>query len=319
MSNPKNTTPVEKEEATSNPQRYKGWDMSRIFWGLLLILVGLLLLLDNLNIVEVHYENLWQLWPLLIVGWGVSLLNIKGSWWSIVSAFLMIASLGLLAWAAIGAGPFQEGTYSSQSQRIEKINTTVEQLDVTVNAGAGNLVIGSHESSVPVEAVLRSDFATLDFDSSADGATQKVNVSIAGNRTWWVGSFRNELDVQLSKQLPVNLKVKTGASDLNADLSQLKLERLDIDLAASNSVVTLGDFVDMLDVKLSASASSVTLRVPKQSGVSVKLDKGVSSQDLDNLQDKGDGLYETDGFKVASKKITIRGNLGATSFTLERY
>lgn len=53
--------------------------------------------------------------------------------------------------------------------------------------------------------------------------------------------------------------------------------------------------------------------------MSVKLDKGVSSQNIDGLQDKGDGLYETADFNSASKKITIRGDLGAASFTLERY
>lgn len=319
MVNPKKTTPVEKVETTSDSQRYKGWDMSRIFWGLLLILVGLLVLLDNLGVVNIRYENLWQLWPLLIVIWGVSLLNIKGTWWSIVSAFLMIGSLGLLAWAAIGTTPLGEVKNSVQSQRAEKTSSTIERLDVSVEAGAGNIIIGSHESDIPVEAVLRSNFATLDVDSRNDGTTQKVDVSIEGRRMQWGGNFRNELDIQLARKLSVYLKVKTGASDLDADLSKVMLERLDIDLGANSSVVTLGNLVDLVDVNLSAGASSVTLRVPKDSGVSVRLDKGVSSQDLDGLQDKGDGLYETAGFNTASKKITIRGDIGVTSFSLERY
>lgn len=319
MANSKKTIPVEKAEVTSDAQRYKGWDMSRIFWGLLLALVGLLVLLDNLGVVEVRYENLWQLWPLLIVGWGVSLLNVRGAWWSVVSALLIAGTLGLLVWAAVGAEPFQETENSTQSQQVDKTTGAVGLLDVNVKAGAGNILIGPGESDAPIKAVLRSDFATLNVDSQSDGSTQKVNVSTEGSRTWWDGSLRNELDIELARQLPIYLKVETGASDLEADMSKLRLERLDLNLGANSSIVTIGNLVDLVDVKLSAGASSITLRVPKDSGVSVKLDKGVSSQDLDGLQDKGDGLYETADFSAASKKITIRGDLGAASFTLERY
>lgn len=319
MAQPKKTKPVEKAETSSEPQRYKGWDMSRIFWGLLLILVGLLALLDNLGVVTVQYQNLWQLWPLLIVGWGVSLLNIKGTWWSVVSVLLMIGTLGFVAWAAIGTVPLREVESTEQSQRVEKASGTINRLDVSVEAGAGTIMIGPGASETPVEAVLRSNVATLNVDSSSDRTTQKVDISIEGNQMWWTGNMRNDLDIQLSRQLPVYLKVNTGASDLDADVSKVLLERLDIDLGANSSVVTLGSLVDLVDVKLSAGASSVTLRVPKDSGVSVKLDEGVSSQDLDDLEDKGNGSYETAGFNTASKKITIRGDLGASSFTLERY
>ena len=296
MANSKKTMPAEKAEVTLSPQRYKRWDMSRIFWGLLLALVGSLMLLDNLGVVKVRYENLWQLWPLLIVGWGVSLLNIKGTWWSIVSALMIFASLGLLVWAAIGAVPFQAADTGTQSQQIEKTTGTAGLLDVTVEAGAGNILIGPGDFDTPIKAALRSDIATLNVGSQNDGSTQKVKVSIEGDRTRLNGSFRNELDVRLSRQLPVYLKVETGASELEADLSKLRLERLDLNLGANSSVVSLGSLVNLVDVKLSAGASSVTLRVPKDSGVSVKLDKGVSSQNLDDLQDKGDGLYETAGF-----------------------
>lgn len=319
MANSKKTAPVEEAEVVSNTERYKGWDMSRIFWGLLLVLAGFLLLLDNLNVVQVHYENLWAFWPLLIVGWGVSLLNIKGTWWSVVSVILLIGSLGLIAWAAIGTVPLQELEDGVQTQRIEKTSDTIERLDATVKAGAGKVIVSSRESDVPIEAVLRRNFATLAVDSRSDGTTQKVDVSVDGHRMWWGGGFRNDLDVQLARNLPVYLKIETGASDLDADLSQVMLERLNIDLGANSSVVTLGNLVDLVDVQLNSGASSVTLRVPKDSGVSVKLNKGVSSQNLDGLQDKGDGLYETVGFETASKKINIRGGIGATSFTLERY
>lgn len=318
MANVKKAREVEETEEKTLTGRYKGWDMSRIFWGMLLVIIGLLILLDNLNIVEVHFDNLWAYWPLLIVGWGVSLLNIKGTWWSLVSALLLIGSLGLLAWAAVGMVPVRQVDDGVQSRQVDT-GDKIERLDVTVKAGAGNLRIDSRDSDVPVEAVLRSNFTTLKVGSRIDDGTQKVDVSAEGSRVWWIGSLRNDLDLHLTRQLPVYLSVDTGASDLDADLSGVKLERLDIDAGANSSLITLGDLVDLVEVQISAGASSLTFRVPQDSGVSVNLDKGLSSQDLAGLEDKGGGLYETVDYDSATKKIAIRGDIGVTSFTLERY
>lgn len=309
-----------KDEPKNEPERYKGWDLSRVFWGLLLVLVGVLVLLDNFGVVEVYYQNVWQLWPLFIVGWGISLLNIQGSWWRPVSAALLIGSIGLIGWAALGAAPFDtENQTSSETQQVETVSDDIERLDVSVRAGAGNLVIDSRSSDVPVDAKLRGDSTELTIDSRADGTTQKVDVSTTGVRTWWIGDFQNDLDVQLSRNWPMQLEIKTGASDLEADLSELQLERLSLDAGANDSVVTLGDEVEMLDVALRAGASSLTLRVPEDSGVRVVLNKGLASQDLPGLNDKGDGRYETDNYETAENKISITGSLGAASFTLERY
>lgn len=310
--------PVQVEESK---RRYTGWDMSRIFWGLLLILVGVFVLLDNLNVIEVQYQNIWQLWPLLIVGWGVSLLNIKGTLWSILSAVLMLGIIGLLAWVAIDGGPFeqQQSRSDAQTQQVARESDAIKNVDVAVRAGAGKLKIDSQSNDTPVLAKLYSDFTELDVDSKVDGTTQRVDLTTSGSRMWWSGSFRNDLDITLTRNLPLNLNVRAGAADVDADVSQVVLERFDLDVGASSSVVTLGNRVDELDVRLNAGASSVTFRVPKDSGVRVELDKGISSQNLDGLTEVGEGRYETADYATAAKKISIRGDIGATSFELERY
>ena len=42
----------------------------QIMWGLVLIAVGVIFLLDRMDIVEVH--SLWQYWPLMIVAAGIN-------------------------------------------------------------------------------------------------------------------------------------------------------------------------------------------------------------------------------------------------------
>jgi len=45
-----------------------------IFWGVILILIGVLFILQNLNIVDFEWVSLWRLWPVILVLWGVSIL-----------------------------------------------------------------------------------------------------------------------------------------------------------------------------------------------------------------------------------------------------
>ncbi|MCP2520918.1 DUF5668 domain-containing protein [SCandidatus Aminicenantes bacterium Aminicenantia_JdfR_composite] len=41
----------------------------KLFWGIVLIIIGIIFLLHNLNIS--FWENLFDLWPLILIGWGI--------------------------------------------------------------------------------------------------------------------------------------------------------------------------------------------------------------------------------------------------------
>ena len=45
----------------------------RLFWGMLLVSAGVLLLLDRIGVFAVSWTFVWQLWPLVLVFWGVAL------------------------------------------------------------------------------------------------------------------------------------------------------------------------------------------------------------------------------------------------------
>ena len=52
----------------------------RIIWGVLLLFVGGVLLLENLNVIEFYWRNVWGFWPIFLIIGGVNLLlNRNGS------------------------------------------------------------------------------------------------------------------------------------------------------------------------------------------------------------------------------------------------
>ncbi len=48
--------------------------VSTLFWGILLVLIGGLFLLNNLGVLDVNWDTIWRLWPMILVFWGLSIL-----------------------------------------------------------------------------------------------------------------------------------------------------------------------------------------------------------------------------------------------------
>ena len=121
VSEPKKTTkpvvamvePVEHTTAKSSKQINAG----AVFWGFALIFYGALLLLSNFGVITIYFENLIRLWPILIIGTGVSLLSPRG-WLGAVVAFLLVVVLALLTWLVAVDGSLLAPTMSPCSLNL---------------------------------------------------------------------------------------------------------------------------------------------------------------------------------------------------------
>jgi hypothetical protein len=69
----------------------------------------------------------------------------------------------------------------------------------------------------------------LKTDSTRANATLQANISTeADGLLWFHGLNKNNLDVSLHRSVPTKLTIDSGASRVSADLSQVRLENLDI-------------------------------------------------------------------------------------------
>src|SRR5690606_38557780 len=125
--------------------------------------------------------------------------------------------------------------------------------------------------------------------------------------------LENNLSVLLGQTLPTSVQIDTGASDVNADFSRVLLNNLDIDAGASNFTIKLGDKSMHTKVNMDVGMSSITYVVPKDSGISVKVDSGLSSQELGDLKEVGNNRYESENYAEAKNKIDIVGDMGMAS------
>lgn len=104
-----------------------------IFWGFAFILFGVLLLLSNLKVVDVNFMNLWQLWPVMIIGVGISMLSLRG-WLAGLVATLMVVALGFLVYLVAVENPYYSVSDDS-SNSSERITVHEGKLDPAAREG----------------------------------------------------------------------------------------------------------------------------------------------------------------------------------------
>lgn len=297
-----------------------------IFWGFAFILFGVLLLLSNLKVVDVNFMNLWQLWPVMIIGVGISMLSLRG-WLAGLVATLMVVALGFLVYLVAVENPYYSVSddSSNSSERITvhegKLDPAArEGLDIQLVTGAIGLTLASNADQKSFVAELQSNNLTLSEErSEVQDGVQHVKLVTGSDRRWWLAPINNRLRIELSEQTPLALRVETGASSLDGDLSQVFLKQLAVKAGASSIDLKLGTKIAEQEVTIDAGASRVQLSVPRSAGVRVEADSGLSGTDFETVEKVSDDVYESTDFSSAEKRIVVRVKLGVSSFRLVRY
>jgi uncharacterized membrane protein len=303
-------------------KKSKNWNIGAMFWGLLFVLIGVLLLLNNFGIIEVNLSNIWQLWPVVIIGIGLSVLSPRGWLWGIISVILTIAMLGLVAFAVIDNPTYRniQGWSNQDTKKLSDDAVNAAKIDITIDTPATSLSLSSSDSRRGVEAIQQSKSTNLNIDAETRGDTRYIRIgSESSRRFWFRGDVANNLDIDLTRKLPVSLSIDTGAASVSGDLSQVKLKSLNIDTGASSIDLKLGAIESRQEVVLDAGASKLAFKIPKSVGVRVESSGGLKSTSFEGIEKVSDSVYESKGFADSEKQITIRADLGVSRFEISRY
>jgi hypothetical protein len=315
-------TSEKKKQAPNNNHSEQTGQSSRLsignlFWGALLVTIGALALLDNFNVANVAFGELWRLWPLVIIFVGFSILPLKGYARAFIGLALAIVSIG----AAIYVTTIYQYTDESREQTvtIEQFDD-VETLDVSIRTGAGDLDITSDpEMNELLRAELRSNTAGLAHTSTTSDNTVIVDLSLDTHGRWWRTHWRNDLSVYLSSGLPVDLTVDTGATSISADLTEVQASKVSFSTGASSLELTIGELSPSVTVDVSAGASSVVIHLPRAAGVQLQTTGALSSTDATELNEIRSGTYQSDDYGSTDVIIDITSSISAGSLEIKWY
>jgi hypothetical protein len=154
-----------------------------------------------------------------------------------------------------------------------------------------------------------------------------VSLGLGDNHTTVVGPgfTAGKVNVLLNDSVKWDATLNTGAVNLNADLSNVKLSALTLKTGVSSADVKLGGLdgnalagTGVTPVVIKAGVSSVTLRIPKGTAIRVKTSSGLSAFDVSpDLTKQTDGSYATPGWgqgnSGAGYDVSIESGVGSVS------
>jgi hypothetical protein len=298
------------------------------FWAILLIVLGVIFLGENFNFWGgIDWSLLSLFWPILLVLFGFYFLvkQWKEGWWLMV---LAVVAAGIFVYiAAYGDNPLlkREGVTKRQKaeQRVYEIEATLEpsaqKIQAEINTGAIEFKIKNSTEKL-IDGSLNSSFLEPDLKTSVEGEVAKLTLdTVSFRRRFFFHDFRNELNLALNNSLPLLLSVNSGASDLNFDLSGLKIESFNLKSGASDVDIRLGDAIENnANISLEVGASDIEIEVPKNIGVKIVSESGLTEESFQGFTER-DGAYWSESYEGAAKKINIILRAGVSSVRIIQY
>jgi len=303
---------------------------SQIFWGTLFIILGLLVLFNNFSAINVHWGNLWQFWPVLLVLIGISML-VKNKFGKSAVAGGAAILLALLLFTSVKLttdfikGDFElvlngDEDYNYEiTEYQESFDTTIAKAKLYLEAGLGSFDIGDTTSElifVKTEGIGRNYKLTrrnYDNISKLKLKMKKTTFHLGKNK------FKNRVEIALNENPTWDINIDGGAAAINLDLTKFKIENIYVGMGAASLDVKLGTLSDKTRLNIEAGASNIDILIPKEVGCQVRTDDILSSKNIYGFTKIKSDLYRTEGFYDAEKKIFIQIDCGVSSINIRRY
>ncbi len=298
-------------------------NFKKIFWGILLVLIGILWMLKNTGMIYFSWHAMLSLWPLILIFWGISVLPIK----SIFKVALLLLSIGIGVFSLYQNNDDDDSccyfSWGKESKNIEiqqyklKYDTTIQKGVLNFDAAAGSFIIkDSTAELIDFNANTRKDY--YEMTSTIEGNT--ANISFQPKKThkhWDIEG--NKVNLQLNTNPVWDAHFDIGAADIDFDFSKFKMSQVNIDAGASSIKMKFGELYSYTKVSVDAGASSIKIEIPKASGCEIKSDNFLSDKNFAGFSKMDDNTYRTPGFENAANKLLIEIDAGVSSINVIQY
>lgn len=250
---------------------------SGVFWGLVLIGIGSLFLLDNLGIIQVEF---WKIvGPLFLILFG---------FWILVGPILT----------------------RGQSEKASVGLAGASHAKIRINYGAGELRMSDGAFTDPL---LEGEFGGgVDKSERLSNGGKDVVLSLPSSvwpGFWFAG--KNTWKIFLNPQVPLRLELKVGAAESILDFSNVIVNELDLQTGASATKLTLPTKAGICRVKISAGMAEVNIHIPEQVAARIRSTAGLGTTDVDQSRFPRQGSeYKSPDFDTAENKVDLFVEIG---------
>lgn len=263
----------------------------RAFWGIVLVLLGVLLLAATYG--------------------GLPAGKLIGP--------LLLMTVG--AWVLLRA---LQGSKALEAEELEVPRPVAESVALKINHSFGHLRLrgetlpesvlrGSFRGGVQVETrqrgdaarvELRSPFRPLAFPSLFSSVGQGKDSGLC-----W--------DLALAEDLPIDLELETGLDRVSLDLSSLEIRSLKVESGLGEVMLRMPEQVAYMEAHVEGGLGSFEVQIPDGVAARIRSSGGLSSVNVDEerFPRQGDS-YRSSDYGSAERRIDLEVEVGLGSLTI---
>ena len=264
---------------------------NQLFWGVILLLIGGLMFINELGIKLPNGMSLTELfWPMLLIG---------GGFWVLAGVFFRRSGNVEVESASIEL----QGTSSANL----KISHGAGELKIHSGANANELVHGTFGGGLEHKATRNGDRLEVRMRPAKD----YVDFPFLGSHT------QLDWDIALNADIPTALTLNLGANKSMLDLRDMNITDLDLDTGASDTKLMLpskGRFRADLDL----GAASLEVIVPEGLSARIHASLGAADMKVDESRFPRNGkYYQSPDYDTAVNAVDMTIDAGAASIKIK--
>jgi hypothetical protein len=277
-----------------------------------LILLGLVLLFNNLGWTTVSIWDLLQLWPILLIAGGLEILIGRRS--AIGSVLVLLVTLVLIGgglWLLVQWEP----TVSSNGEAISESLGDAARAEVNIGFGVGTLRIASiPEGRELIDGTVelhRGERLEREFNVSGDTARLRLHSSGSFVPVFgWQGDKRWSLG--LNRDVPMDLEVSVGVGDASIDLERMNLTALKVSSGVGRTVVKMPRS-GSLGATVDAGVGEVIVHIPESIPARIRVETGLGSASVPSTYRQNGNVYTSADYEEGREDrldLTLEAGIG---------
>lgn len=232
----------------------------------------------------------------------------------IVLAGFMVLALLITACNRLAVGPTETESRSVELGQADTVQVNVEMGlgELTLNGGASNLM----DADFTYNIAEWKPVVTYDVNGS------RGRLTVAQPSYEFNGipddSVTYNWDMRLNDAVPLNLDIDLGVGENTLNLSGLNLTEFDVTTGVGETTIDLsGDWDASFNVSIKGGVGDTTIILPREVGVFVDLNTGITDMNIFGLVREGDNYHnDAYGSSDVTLNVEVDGGIGQVEIRL---
>ena len=305
----------------------------KIVWGMFLIFLGLVFLLDNLDIINFYWGSVWRFWPVVFILIGMNMLMSRLENKKLVAplvaltTFLVLGVIGYQglqpsksSWIVINNDDNDNDTLAYNKANFIEPYQGSERVELNLFGAAASFRLNDSTTNL-FEASVNQRFGKYTLQKNNSDSLEVLNFKMLdGKQNIHLDDWDDNKSIIRLNLLPIwDINLKMGAGEGIFDLTSYKVNSLKFEGGAASFEAKIGAKYPLTNLSVEAGVASIKIFVPEDSGCRITIDSPLSSKDFAGFIKLDDDTYETNNYKQSTNKVNIRFEGGVSKFEVIRY